>query len=269
MFLTTVLWPAVLLGGSVLAAPAPTTIPSDARLADIQACRAQASSALEECACFPGCEATQTEHGYTFTMADEAPFTNTSASALNKRGGCPNPRAYVTMSSTIINMGSTPPYNLYSSVFEQCHQSGCDPNPVTKSTIIIGMAGGPARTANARIIAKGLYRDWPDRDAACSLLRESSLGDLDVQWRRQGVHCRPGVDCDPAPAIPQYYQRNYYQVDHWNECGLQAHVEAEVKIDGEDAFGKVCTATTGSVNGVIGWLAAKWGWLFGAIQAVC
>lgn len=239
-----------------LAVPTPEDVSTS-----LDSCRENAKSSVEICACFPGCKIIQKENGYDFIMPN--------ATNLAKRQGCSNPRAFVTTSNTRINMGTTTPQRLYTTIFEKCGQHGCDPNPTLLGTTIIAGSGRNAWGTTARIIAKGRYRDWPDRDAGCGLLRQASYAAQDIQRRTPGTSCRPGADCETPDPLNQHYQYNYYQVDHWNDCGLQAHVEAEVKVDGIDAEAKACAQAIDAIQGVLQPLLGQWAWLFGQIKAAC
>ncbi|KAH6703096.1 hypothetical protein BKA61DRAFT_618906 [Leptodontidium sp. MPI-SDFR-AT-0119] len=246
------------LAGAALATPLPEG-------QDIAACRAKATTSLEQCACFADCVATPTEHGYMFSMSN----SNSSSAARAAQDGCSNPAAHVTTSNTDMNWGSTPPFNTISHIFQSCGQYGCDPNPATESTIILGISGGQPVLTQAKVVATGHFRDWPDRDAACSLARAAAQAAPNVQYRTPGVHCRPGVDCDAPDPMAQYYAHNYYQVDHWNDCGWQAGVTALISIDSVQPQTALCSAAIGAIGSLLGPLFGEYAWLFGKITAVC
>jgi hypothetical protein len=234
--------------------------PSDQSITD---CRAQAKSSIDECACFPGCNIVQNTNGLGY----KADMSNSTF--LNKRQGCANPRAYVTPTNTVMNFGTLQPFDIYTKLFERCGQRGCDPAPISASTTILKGSGRALIGTKATMIAKGWYRDWPDRDGAANLLRESSRTEVNTQWRYPGYSCRPGVDCEQPDAIPQHHQRNYYQVEHWNNCGIQVHMEAEIKISEEGPAQGSCAVIKAAVEAALGPLKGQLNWLFGAIEVSC
>jgi hypothetical protein len=245
----------------VAAAPANN---EEAAFKELEECRKKATSSVEECACFPGCRAVPTQYGTEFIGGNIS-----ETSALAKHAGCGNRKAYIQGSNEKINMGTATPQSLHTTIFEKCHEHGCDINPTTKKTTIITGNNRLTQEANVDIYPRGFYRDWNDHDAACTLLRGASYLNQEIVERRPYSNCRPGMDCDLPANIKQYYQFNYFQVDHWDSCGHQSHVEALVTVDQVATEAKSCNAAVDIMRAGLAPLMKQFEILFGLIQFVC
>lgn len=228
-------------------------------------CRANATNSIEECACFPECTVVSTNNSFAISMGNISSFARDNRIA----SGCGNPQAHVLVWDTVVNMGSTPPFNILSQTFQACTQHACDVNPITVPTILIAGQNTIPHLSTANIVSHGSFRDWPDRDAACASVRATSQGGANVQYRTPYVHCRPGVDCDAPNPIPQYYQHDHYRLDHWNDCGFQAYLEVEISVDAVTPNTSLCSLVLQAMGIALSTVAPEFEWLFGKMNTAC